>query len=50
VRPRLALLAFKAHRSPLAERASDHLPVKAIVATRTAAVRNFPMEASRVAA
>jgi len=34
VRPRPALLALKAHRSPLAARASDHLPVKAIVATR----------------
>jgi endonuclease/exonuclease/phosphatase family metal-dependent hydrolase len=31
VRPRHALLALKAHRSPLAEQASDHLPVKAIV-------------------
>lgn len=34
VRPRPALLALKAHRSPLAVIASDHLPVKAIVATR----------------
>jgi len=34
VRPRHALLAFGAHRSPLAVQASDHLPVKAIVATR----------------
>jgi endonuclease/exonuclease/phosphatase family metal-dependent hydrolase len=33
VRPRHALLAFGAHRSPLAAKASDHLPVKAIVAT-----------------
>jgi len=49
-RPRPALLALKAHRSALAELASDHLPVKAIVATRTAAVRKFPMEASRAAA
>jgi len=32
VRPRPALLALKAHRSPLATVASDHLPVKAIVA------------------
>jgi len=32
VRPRHALLALKAHRSPLAELASDHLPVKAIIA------------------
>ena len=34
VRPRPALLALKAHRSPLAAVASDHLPVKAIVATQ----------------
>ncbi len=34
VRPRRALLALKAHRSPLAQIASDHLPVKAIVATQ----------------
>lgn len=34
VRPRPALLALKAHRSPLARVASDHLPVKAIVATQ----------------
>jgi endonuclease/exonuclease/phosphatase family metal-dependent hydrolase len=39
VRPRLALLALKAHRTSLAACASDHLPVKAIVATRTAAAR-----------
>ena len=32
VRPRQALLALKAHRTPLAELASDHLPVKAIIA------------------
>jgi endonuclease/exonuclease/phosphatase family metal-dependent hydrolase len=31
VRPRNALLALKAHRTPLSEVASDHLPVKAIV-------------------
>lgn len=31
VRPRHALLAFGAHRSALAARASDHLPVKAII-------------------
>ena len=31
VRPRRALLALKAHRTPLAEQASDHLPVKALV-------------------
>jgi hypothetical protein len=34
VRPRPSLLALKAHRSPLAAKASDHLPVKAIVATQ----------------
>lgn len=33
VRPRHTLLAFAAHHSPLARVASDHLPVKAIVAT-----------------
>ena len=33
VRPRHALLAFGAHRSPLAVQASDHLPIKAIIAT-----------------
>ncbi|HEX6692881.1 MAG TPA: endonuclease/exonuclease/phosphatase family protein [Burkholderiales bacterium] len=36
VRPRHALLAFGAHRSPLAALASDHLPVKAIVAAHEA--------------
>ena len=36
VRPRHSLLALKAHRSPLATLASDHLPVKALVATRAA--------------
>ena len=45
VRPRHALLAFGAHRSPLAVQASDHLPVKAIIAThelprRLAALRD----------
>ncbi len=35
-RPRHALLALKAHRSALAELASDHLPVKAIIATQHA--------------
>ena len=60
VRPRPALLALKAHRSPLAARASDHLPVKAIVATQAlrwdpyalsadadAAVGKFPIYAGR---
>ena len=39
VRPRHALLALKAHRSALAVTASDHLPVKALVATHEANVR-----------
>ncbi len=34
VRPRHALLAFGAHRSTLASIASDHLPVKAIIASK----------------
>ena len=45
VRPRPALLALKAHRSPLAARASDHLPVKAIVATE--ALRRDPYALSK---
>jgi len=36
VRPRHALLALKAHRTALAVQASDHLPVKAIVAIQKA--------------
>ena len=36
VRPRHSLLALKAHRTPLAAIASDHLPVKALVATHAA--------------
>lgn len=36
VRPRHALLAFGAHRSPLAALASDHLPVKALIASHEA--------------
>ncbi|HET7198351.1 MAG TPA: endonuclease/exonuclease/phosphatase family protein [Burkholderiales bacterium] len=36
VRPRHALLALKAHRSPLAAAASDHLPVKALIAPESA--------------
>ncbi len=60
VRPRPALVALKAHRSALAAAASDHLPVKAIVATQNlrwdpyalskdadAAVRKFPIYAGR---
>ena len=34
VRPRHALLAFAAHSSVTAREASDHLPVKALIATR----------------
>jgi endonuclease/exonuclease/phosphatase family metal-dependent hydrolase len=37
VRPRHALLALGAHRSPAAAKASDHLPVKAIIATHEGA-------------
>ncbi|HYD57469.1 MAG TPA: endonuclease/exonuclease/phosphatase family protein [Burkholderiales bacterium] len=44
VRPRHALLAFGVHRSPLAAQASDHLPVKAIVAAHDAK-RNGPVRA-----
>ena len=33
VRPRRTLLAFATHRSPTARIASDHLPVKALIAT-----------------
>jgi endonuclease/exonuclease/phosphatase family metal-dependent hydrolase len=36
VRPRHALLAFGAHRSPLAALASDHLPVKATISSSSA--------------
>jgi endonuclease/exonuclease/phosphatase family metal-dependent hydrolase len=42
VRPRHALLALKAHRSPLAALASDHLPVKAIIAPESAQARAEP--------
>jgi endonuclease/exonuclease/phosphatase family metal-dependent hydrolase len=42
VRPRHALRAFGAHRSPLASRASDHLPVKAIIATSSLASQSLP--------
>jgi len=49
VRPRPALLALKAHRTALAERASDHLPVKAIVATRSRVSMNDDAELGKVA-
>lgn len=38
VRPRHTLLAFAAHRSPAARNASDHLPVKALIAPGRPAV------------
>jgi endonuclease/exonuclease/phosphatase family metal-dependent hydrolase len=41
-RPRHALLALKAHSTPLAVSASDHLPVKALIATRHAAAAASP--------
>ena len=39
VRPRHALLAIKAHSTPLARLASDHLPVKAIVSIHQPGIR-----------
>lgn len=39
VRPEQALLAFGTHRSALARQASDHLPIKAIVAAAAAEAR-----------
>ena len=48
VRPRHALLALGAHRSRLAAQASDHLPVKAIIATHERArfaIRNSAVRA-----
>jgi endonuclease/exonuclease/phosphatase family metal-dependent hydrolase len=41
VRPRHALLAFGVHRSALAALASDHLPVKAIIATHETRRKDF---------
>jgi len=46
VRPRHSLLALKAHRSPLAVLASDHLPVKALVATEAATTQQLASPAS----
>ena len=46
VRPRHALLALKAHRSRLAVQASDHLPVKAIVAIHKAQIALEPKKGS----
>src|SRR5205823_5473159 len=50
VRPRPALLALKAHRSPLAVIASDHLPVKAIVATQNLRWEHGAVSAARLRA
>lgn len=47
VRPRHALLALSAHRSELSVRASDHLPVKAIIAARESAGRRSRSVAGR---
>src|SRR4029077_1557958 len=47
VRPRHALLAFGAHRSPLATLASDHLPVKALIATHEARSESIDMGVGR---
>ena len=44
MRPRHALLALQAHRSPLAMAASDHLPVKAIIAPESAHQQAEPRE------
>lgn len=46
VRPRHALLAFGAHRSPLAVQASDHLPVKAIIASHELPQRKALIQAA----
>ena len=50
VRPRHALLALKAHRSPLAALASDHLPVKAVIATHHAQLAAQLQEAGKTPA
>lgn len=42
VRPRGALIAFGVHRSEAARRASDHLPVKAIISTRETTHSGMP--------
>jgi endonuclease/exonuclease/phosphatase family metal-dependent hydrolase len=47
VRPRHALIAFGAHRSPLAALASDHLPVKAIIAAHEARSANHDRAVGR---
>jgi endonuclease/exonuclease/phosphatase family metal-dependent hydrolase len=50
VRPRHALLALKAHRTPLAELASDHLPVKALIALHAAQQQETPQRLREAAA
>jgi endonuclease/exonuclease/phosphatase family metal-dependent hydrolase len=42
VRPRGSLLSFSAHRTTLSRRASDHYPVKAIVAPEAVKMRERP--------
>jgi endonuclease/exonuclease/phosphatase family metal-dependent hydrolase len=42
VRPRGSLLKLTVHRTPLSRRASDHYPVKAIVAPEAVALRERP--------
>ena len=42
VRPRHALLAFGAHRSALAAKASDHLPVKAVITCKASLRSQIP--------
>jgi endonuclease/exonuclease/phosphatase family metal-dependent hydrolase len=42
VRPRGSLLEFSVHRSALARRASDHYPVKAVVAPEAVSLRERP--------
>ena len=42
VRPRGSLLSFSAHRTSLSRRASDHFPVKAVVAPEAVPLRERP--------
>jgi endonuclease/exonuclease/phosphatase family metal-dependent hydrolase len=50
VRPRHALLAFGVHRTPLAACASDHLPVKAIIASQERKSQAAPSPGSQLRA
>lgn len=43
VRPRGSLLDFRVHRSPLSRRASDHFPVRAVVAPEAVPLRERPL-------